>query len=88
VVDELLMNPVNFHVDDHSILWPSVSRMRTTSHVLWQHLHASYSSRAHKSMDSNLAAACEVLRVVDELLMNPVNFHVDDPSLLINSHSD
>jgi hypothetical protein len=39
-------------------------------------------------VDSNLAAACEVLRVVDELLMNPVNFHVDDPSDLINGCSD
>jgi hypothetical protein len=37
---------------------------------------------------SNLAAACEVLGVVDELLMNPVIFHVDDPSLLINGRSD
>jgi hypothetical protein len=36
----------------------------------------------------DLAAACEVLGVVDELLMNPINFHVDDPSLLINGHSD
>jgi hypothetical protein len=39
-------------------------------------------------MDSNLAAAYEVLGVVDELLMNPVNFHVDDLSLLINGRSD
>jgi hypothetical protein len=39
-------------------------------------------------MDSNLAAAREVLAVVDELLMNPVNFHVDDPSVLINGHFD
>jgi hypothetical protein len=52
------------------------------------HLHASYPSRAHRSVDSNLAVAREVLGVVDELLMNPVNFHVDDPSLLINSRSD
>jgi hypothetical protein len=37
---------------------------------------------------SNLAAACEVLGVVDELLMNPVNFYIDDPSRLINGRSD
>jgi hypothetical protein len=36
----------------------------------------------------NLAVAHEVLGVVDELLMSPVNFHVDDPSLLINGHPD
>jgi hypothetical protein len=71
----------------HSILWPSVSRLRVTSHVLWQHLHASYPSRACVSVDSNLSAAHEVLGVVDELLLNPVNFHVDDPSLLSNGHS-
>jgi hypothetical protein len=35
-----------------------------------------------------VAAACEVLGVVDELLMNPVNIHVDDPSHLINGRSD
>jgi hypothetical protein len=39
-------------------------------------------------VDSNLAAARVVLGVVDELLMNPVNFYVDDPSCLINGHSD
>jgi hypothetical protein len=39
-------------------------------------------------VDSNLAAAREILGVVNELLMNPVNFHIDDPSLLINGHSD
>jgi hypothetical protein len=39
-------------------------------------------------MDSHLVAACEVLGVVDELLMNPVNFHVDDPSLLIDGRFD
>jgi hypothetical protein len=39
-------------------------------------------------MDSILAVACEVLGVVDEHLMNPVNFHVDDPSHLINGLSD
>jgi hypothetical protein len=38
-------------------------------------------------MDSNLAVAHKVLRVVDELLMNPVNIYVDDPSL-INGRSD
>jgi hypothetical protein len=43
---------------------------------------------AYESVDSNLAAACEVLGVVEELLMNPFNFHVDDPSHLINGHSD
>jgi hypothetical protein len=72
----------------HSILWPSVPRLRVTSHVLWQNLHASYPSRAHELVDSNLAAACEVLGVVDELLMNPVHFHVDDPSCLINGCFD
>jgi hypothetical protein len=72
----------------HSIPRPFVSRLRETSHVLWQHLLASYPSRAHVSVDSNLVAAREVLGVVDELLMNPVNFHVDDPYLLINGCSD
>jgi hypothetical protein len=28
----------------YSILWPSVSRLRVTFHVLWQHLHTSYPS--------------------------------------------
>jgi hypothetical protein len=56
--------------------------------VLWQDLYASYPSRARESVDSNLAATCEVLGVVDELLMNPVNFHVDDPSRLINGRSE
>jgi hypothetical protein len=56
------------------------------SHVLWQDLYASYTSRAYKSVDSNLAAAREVLGVVDELLMNPVNFYVDDPSCFINGN--
>jgi hypothetical protein len=59
-----------------------------TFHVLWQHLHTSYHSLACELVDSNLAAAGEVLGVVDELLMNPVNFHVDDPSRLINVHSN
>jgi hypothetical protein len=59
-----------------------------TSHVLRQNLHASYPSRARESVDSNLATACEVLGVVDELLMNLINFHVDDPSHLINDRSD
>jgi hypothetical protein len=72
----------------HSILQPFVSRLRVTSHVLWQHLRTSYPSRAHVSVDSNLATTCEVLGVVDELLMNPVNFHVDDLSLLINGRFD
>jgi hypothetical protein len=36
---------------------------------MWYYLHASYLPRAWVSVDSNLAAACEVLRVVDELLM-------------------
>jgi hypothetical protein len=72
----------------HSILRPSISRQRATSHVLWQHLHASYPSQACVSVDSNLAAVREVLGVVDELLMNPVNFHVDDPPLLIGGRFD
>jgi hypothetical protein len=75
-------------IECHSIPQPSVLRLRVTFHVLWQHLHASYPSRAHKLVGSNLVAAREVLGVVDELLMNPVNFHVDDPSLLINGHTD
>jgi hypothetical protein len=52
--------------------------------VLWQHRHASYPSRVLELVDLNLAAAREVLGVGDELLMNPINFHVDDASLLIN----
>jgi hypothetical protein len=72
----------------HCIPRPSVSRLRATCHVLWQNLHASYPSQARELVDSNLAAACGVLGVVDELLMNPINFHVDDPSRLINGHSD
>jgi hypothetical protein len=72
----------------HSILRPSVSWLRTTFHVLWQDLYASYPSWACELVDSNLAAAREVLGVVDELLMNPINFHVDDPSHLINGRSD
>jgi hypothetical protein len=72
----------------HIIPRPFVSRLRATFHVLWQHLHASYPSQARESVDSNLTAAHEVLGVVDELLMNPINFLVDDPSLLINGHSD
>jgi hypothetical protein len=71
-----------------SILRPSISQLRVTSHVLWQDLHASYPSQASISVDLNLTTACEVLRVVDEHLMNPVNIHVDDPSLLINGHFD
>jgi hypothetical protein len=69
-------------------MWPSISRLRVTSNVLWQDLYASYPSRAHKLVDSNLASAHEVLGVVDELLMNPVNFHVDGPSHLINGRSN
>jgi hypothetical protein len=75
-------------IECQSIPRPSVSRLRVTSLVLWQHLHAPHHSRARVSVDSNLAIACEVLGVVDELLMNPVNFHVDDPSLLINGCFD
>jgi hypothetical protein len=59
-----------------------------TSHVLWQDLYTSYHSRAHELVDSNQAAAREVLEVVDELLIIPVNFHVDDPSHLISGRSD
>jgi hypothetical protein len=72
----------------HSTPRPSVSRLRVTSYVLWQHLDASYPSQACVSMDSNLAATFEVLGVVDELLMNPVIFHVNDCSLLINGRFD
>jgi hypothetical protein len=72
----------------HSILRSSVSRLRVTSHVLWQDIYASYPSLAHESVDSNRAATREVHGVVDELLMHPVNFHVDDPSGLTNGHSD
>jgi hypothetical protein len=72
----------------HSIPWPSISWLRATFHVLFQHLHASYPSRAYELVDSNLAGAREVLRVVNELFMNPVNFHIDDPPLLINDRSN
>jgi hypothetical protein len=72
----------------HSILRPSVLRLRVTFHVLWQHLHTFYPSQARESVDSNLVAAREILVVVDELLMNPVDFHVDDPSRFINGCSD
>jgi hypothetical protein len=72
----------------HSILRPFVSQLRATSHVLWKDLYASYPSRAHESVDLNMVAAHEVLQMVDELLINPVNFRVDDPSHLINGHSD
>jgi hypothetical protein len=72
----------------HSIPWPSILRLRATSHVLWQHLHTSYPSRARVLVDSNLAATHEVLGVVDKLLVNPINFDVDDPSLLINGCFD
>jgi hypothetical protein len=56
--------------------------------VLWQQLHASYPSRARESVDLNLVAAHEVLGVVDEILMNPIDFHVDDPSSVFNGCSD
>jgi hypothetical protein len=59
-----------------------------TSHVLWQNLYTFYPSRARESVDLNLATTREVLGVLDELLMNPINFYVDDPSHLINGHSD
>jgi hypothetical protein len=72
----------------HNIAQPSVSQLRATFHVLWQYLHTSYPSRSHESVNSNMAVARGVLGVVDELLMNSVNFHVDDPSLLINGHFD
>jgi hypothetical protein len=72
----------------HSITQPSVWRLRATSHVLWKNHLTSYPSQAHESVDLNLAAACKILGVVDELLMNPVNFHVDDPSRLINGRSN
>jgi hypothetical protein len=75
-------------IGSHSILRPFVSWLTVTSHMLWQDLYSSYPSRAHESVDSNLAAAREVLGVVDELQMNPVNFHVDDPSRLINDRFD
>jgi hypothetical protein len=66
----------------HSILRPSVSRLRVTSHVLWQDLYASYLSQACESVDSSLAAAREVLGVVDELLMTPSNFMLMIPLIL------
>jgi hypothetical protein len=59
-----------------------------TSHVLWHDLYTSYPSRCRELVDSSLVVAREVLGVVDELLMNPVNFHVDDPSRLINGRSN
>jgi hypothetical protein len=71
-----------------SFFGPFVSRLRATPHVLWYYLHTSYLPRAWMSMDLNLIVACEVLRVVDELLMNPINFHVDPSSHLINGCSD
>jgi hypothetical protein len=83
-----ILGCVGLLIECHSILWPSVSRLRATSHVLWQDLYTSFPSRAQESVDLNLAAACEVLGVVDELLMNPANFHVGDPSHLINGRSD
>jgi hypothetical protein len=56
--------------------------------VLWPHLYTSYPSQARELVDSNLAAAREVLGVVDELLMDPVNFLVNDPSHHINGRSN
>jgi hypothetical protein len=73
----------------HGILLGSfVLWLRATPHVLWYYLHTSYLPRAWVSMDSNLAAACEVLGVVDELLTNPIKFHVDCSSHLINGCSN
>jgi hypothetical protein len=83
-----ILGCVGLLIGCHSILRPSVSRLRVTSHVLWQNLYASYSSRARELVNSNLVAAHEVLRVVDELLIKPINFDVDDPSRLINGHSN
>jgi hypothetical protein len=40
------------------------------------------------SVDLNLIAACEVLGVAEELLMNPINIHVDNSTQLINGCSD
>jgi hypothetical protein len=56
--------------------------------VLWHDPYTSYPSRARESVDLNLAVAREVIVVVDELFMNPTNFHVDDPSHLINGRSN
>jgi hypothetical protein len=95
----ILVAPSGFHweilgctgllIGCHGILLGSfVLRLRATPHVLWYYLHASYHPRAWVSVDSNLAAACEVLGVVDELLMNHINFHVVRSSRLINSCSD
>jgi hypothetical protein len=70
------------------VLGSFVSRLGATPHVLWYYLHTSYLPWAWVLVDSNLAAACEVLGVVDKLLMNPINFHVDCSSRLINGCSD
>jgi hypothetical protein len=83
-----ILGSVGLLIGCHSILWPSISRLRATFHVLWQHLHASYPSHAPELVGSNLAVAREVLGVVDELLMNPINFHIDDHSHLINGRSN
>jgi hypothetical protein len=64
------------------LLGSFVSRLRVTPHVLWYYLHASYLPRAWLSMDLNLAVACEVPGVVDELLMNPINFMLIVPLIL------
>jgi hypothetical protein len=58
---------------------------------MYSYLHKIFilaKSGCYISVDSNLAGAHEVLGLVDELLMNPVNFHVDDPSLQINVRFD
>jgi hypothetical protein len=75
-------------VECRGILFGSfVSWLRVTPHVLWYYLHASYLPRDWVMVDSNLAAACDVLGVVDELLVNPINFHVDHSSRLMNGCS-
>jgi hypothetical protein len=84
-----ILSYTGLFVGCHGILLGSfVSRLRVTPHVLWYYLHASYLPRAWVSVDSNLAAACEVLGVLDELLMNPINFHVDHSTHHINGCSD
>jgi hypothetical protein len=52
--------------------------------VLWYCLHTSYLPRACVLLESNLEAACTILGLVDELHMNPINFHVGRSSRLIN----
>jgi hypothetical protein len=73
----------------HGVLLESfVSRLRATLHVLWYYLHTSYLPQAWVSVDLKMEAACEVLGVVNDLLMNPINFHVEHSSHLINGCSD